>query len=200
MTAQNLPHIQGSILTPFSDGFELANDRNSLLSILTPAYIFLPSAYSDIPPILHFASSHSPKLEVVVKCGGCHSSTWASTDQGIVIDLSQLTGVRLSEDKQTIVVQGGANWGHVYEVASKANIDVVGAPWWFVGVGGSLVGGAQGHITPQYGQGIDNMLGATVVLADGQIVQTSATKEPDLFWAIRGTLPLEREQLYIDFL
>lgn len=193
MSAQNLPHIQGSILTPLSDGFELANDRNSLLSVLRPAYIFQPSAYSDIPPILHFASSHSPKLEVVVKSGGCHSSTWASTDQGIVIDLSRLTSVRLSEDKQTIVVQGGANWGHVYEVASKANVDVVGAPWWFVGVGGSLVGGAQGHITPQYGQGIDNMVGATVVLADGRIVTTSETEEPDLFWAIRGMFPLEHE-------
>ena len=74
----------------------------------------------------------------------------------------------------------------MYEVGSKEGIEVAGAPLWFVGVGGSLLGGAYGNLTSEHGLGIDNMVAATVVLADGRIVKTSATEEPDLFWAIRG--------------
>ena len=33
---------------------------------------------------------------------------------------------------------------------------------------------------------IDNLVAATVLLADGSIVQTDVEREPDLFWAIRG--------------
>jgi FAD/FMN-containing dehydrogenase len=31
-----------------------------------------------------------------------------------------------------------------------------------------------------------NLLDATIVLTDGRIVQSAATEEPDLLWAIRG--------------
>jgi FAD/FMN-containing dehydrogenase len=41
-------------------------------------------------------------------------------------------------------------------------------------------------MTRTFGLTIDNLVAATVVLADGSIVQCDATREPDLFWAIRG--------------
>src|ERR1051325_10010372 len=33
---------------------------------------------------------------------------------------------------------------------------------------------------------MDNLVAATLVLADGSVKQLSATSNPDLFWAIRG--------------
>ncbi|KAM6489923.1 hypothetical protein JOM56_014502 [Amanita muscaria] len=49
-----------------------------------------------------------------------------------------------------------------------------------------LVGGGYSNLSGQYGLAIDNLLEATVVLADGRIVTCNAAQEPDLFWAIRG--------------
>ena len=43
-----------------------------------------------------------------------------------------------------------------------------------------------GHLTRGMGLTIDNLVAATVVLADGSIVQTDAEREPELFWALRG--------------
>ena len=37
-----------------------------------------------------------------------------------------------------------------------------------------------------YGLTIDNLIGAEIITADGQVRRVSADNEPDLFWAIRG--------------
>ena len=177
--------IKGQVLTP-SSGEEYTNaiQRMSELSVLHPKYVVFPTVYEDIPSIIKFATSQC--LEIAVKGGGTSTSTWASTEGGLVIDLGKLKGVHVSSDKTTVTVQGGALWGDVYEVCKEAEIDVVGAPFWFVGVGGYLLGAGFSPLTGERGLAIDNVLGATVVLADGRIMKTSATEEPDLFWAIRG--------------
>jgi len=85
-----------------------------------------------------------------------------------------------------VLVQGGALWGDVYEETQKFGVDVVGAHFWFIGVAGYLLGGGYSRLSGDRGLGLDNVLAATVVLADGRVVKTSATEETDLFWAIRG--------------
>ncbi|KAF9559582.1 FAD-binding domain-containing protein [Agrocybe pediades] len=178
---------QAQVLTKESgEAFVEALRRNSTLSVLEAKYVVFPTQYPDIPPIIAHASSLSPPLEIAVKCGGAHSSTWASSAGGLVIDLGKLNKVTVSSDKKTVTVQGGARWGDVYSACQEASIDVVGGPFWFVGVGGYLTGGGYSPFTPQYGMAIDNIIDATVVLANGNIVKTSPTEEPDLFWAIRG--------------
>lgn len=179
--------IQGVVLSSTSADFEAALKRNSALSVLSAKLVVQPAVYEDIPAILAYVASQNPRPEIVVKCQGFHSSTWSSTDGGVVIDLSKLNKVTLSDDKKIVTIQGGANWGDVYELGKKEGFEVPGTPFWFIGVGGSMLGGAYGNWTAAHGLGIDNLVGATVVLADGRIVKTSATEEPDLFWAIRGT-------------
>src|ERR1044072_2069781 len=41
-------------------------------------------------------------------------------------------------------------------------------------------------IIGKHGLAMDNLVAATIVLADGSVKQLSATSNPDLFWAIRG--------------
>lgn len=183
--------LPGAVLVSKADGEEAytkALRRNSALSVLEAQFVVYPTEISHIPIVITYASTQSPPLEITVKSGGAHSSTWASSKDGIVIDLARLNAVTASTDKSTVVVQGGATWGDVYTVCQKANVDVVGGPFWFVGVGGYLTGGGYSPFTPERGMAIDNIISAVVVLADGRIVKTSAIEEPDLFWAIRGDL------------
>lgn len=189
--------VKGTILTPESgDAYTAALRRNSDLSILPAKIVVQPAAYEDIPPVIAYATGQTPPLEIAVKGGGAHSSTWASSDDGVVIDLSKLNKVTLAEDKKSISVQGGALWEDVYQVTAKAQVDVVGSPLWFVGVGGFTLGGGYGPLSGEHGLAIDNLLSATVVLADGRILQASSDEEPDLFWAIRGTFRATTCRIY----
>ena len=53
-------------------------------------------------------------------------------------------------------------------------------------IGGLTLGGGLGHLTGRYGLTIDNLIGATIVTADGEVRKLSANENEDLFWAIRG--------------
>src|SRR6185312_6510148 len=54
------------------------------------------------------------------------------------------------------------------------------------GIAGLTLGGGFGWLSRPFGMTVDNLIGADVVTAEGELVHASATDNPDLFWAIRG--------------
>src|SRR5262249_37904306 len=55
-----------------------------------------------------------------------------------------------------------------------------------VGMAGLTLGGGYGPLIGRFGLALDNLVGATVVLADGRIAVATPEDEEDLFWALRG--------------
>lgn len=55
-----------------------------------------------------------------------------------------------------------------------------------VGISGHFLHGGFGFSSHTHGLALDAVVGATVVLADGKLVEASETQNPDLFWALRG--------------
>jgi hypothetical protein len=68
-------------------------------------------------------------------------------------------------------------------------VTVIGGRAPTVGVGGLILGGGYFHFSPEFGLAADNVKTFEVVLADGSIVQASACKNSDLFWALKGGGP-----------
>ena len=55
-----------------------------------------------------------------------------------------------------------------------------------VGMTGWTLGGGYGQLNGVYGMGVDNLVSAQVVLADGSLVTASADGDADLLWCLQG--------------
>ncbi|CAG7936334.1 unnamed protein product [Penicillium nalgiovense] len=138
----------------------------------------------DISIALLWAQEYS--IDLAVKGGGHSTAGTSSSDGGLVIDLSRMNQVTVDIEQKTITSQGGATWKEVDEAGAAHGLAAVGGTVNHTGVGGLTLGGGYGWLSGEYGLAIDNLLSATVILADGHIVTASATENVDLFWGLRG--------------
>ncbi|KAF4982619.1 hypothetical protein FZEAL_1797 [Fusarium zealandicum] len=173
----------GSILLPGDEGYDQALERWSMACVKRAAVVVLPSNPQEASIAVKFAVSNHLQLTV---CGGGHSSSGASSSEGMVIDLRKMRKVKVDTAAQTVEFEGGCLWEDVDIALEQHGLATVGGVVNHTGVGGLTLGGGHGYLTPLYGLTIDNMLSAEVVLADGTIVEASEEVHPDLFWAIRG--------------
>ena len=138
----------------------------------------------DVRAAVEFAAGHG--LEIAVR-GGAHSMSGASVvDDGLVIDLSAMNGVRVDPEARRAVVAGGALLSDLDAATQAHGLAVPAGLVSHTGVGGLTLGGGMGWLTRLGGLTIDNLVSARVVTADGRARVASATQNPDLFWAIRG--------------
>ena len=155
-----------------------------MLTYLIQGAVLLARNAADISQAVRFAGEH--KLDLAVRGGGHSVSGTSSSQGGLVIDLSCMRNTAVDAAKKTITAEGGALWTDVDTAAAAAGLATVGGTVNHTGIGGLTLGGGYGWLSAKYGLVIDNLLNATVVLADGSIVKASKTEHPDLFWAIRG--------------
>jgi FAD/FMN-containing dehydrogenase len=149
-----------------------------------PAAIAYCADADDVAAAVKFANDRD--LRVAVRCGGHNGAGLGSVDDGIVLDLSDMHEVTVDHGAKTVQVQGGAKLGQVDAATHHYSLAVPAGIISTTGVGGLTLGGGVGHLTRKCGLTIDNLIGATVVLADGSIVEADEEREPDLFWALRG--------------
>jgi hypothetical protein len=104
-----------------------------------------------------------------------------------VVDLNKMRSVRVNQRAGTAVIDSGATLGEVYYAVSKASTQLAFAAGLCptIGVGGHLSGGGFGMLLRKYGAAIDSVLDATLVDAEGRLLDKKAMGM-DVFWAIRG--------------
>jgi FAD/FMN-containing dehydrogenase len=81
---------------------------------------------------------------------------------------------------------GGATWGEFDAATGAHGLATTGGVISSTGIAGLTLGGGLGWLMRSHGMSCDNLVGAELVTADGQVLRTSSTENSDLFWALRG--------------
>ncbi len=142
---------------------------------------------SGVADVIHCVNFGREKNLLLAVRGGSHGVDGpAVCNDGLVIDLSLMRGVRIDPEQRTANCQGGALQGDLDHEAEAFGLAVTGGQISTTGVGGLTLGGGLGWLMRHHGLAIDHLLSVDIVTADGQLRKASATENPDLYWAVRG--------------
>ena len=153
-----------------------------------PSMFVQPTSREDLTLLMKFANDTKQRL--VARSSGHNISNPVLAQDAITVDMSLFDHIEELDTTQKSVWAGP---GVLSETLNKQlhakGFAFPSAHTGFVTIGGYLLGGGMGWNMPQWGMGCGSVIGAEVMLADGKIVNTSETENPDLFWAIRGVGP-----------
>ncbi len=179
--------FQGEIVLPGSAGYDAARIVWNGMIDRRPAIVARCEGSDDVIRAIRFAREQA--LPIAVRSGGHSIGGFSTCDDGIVIDLSLMRGVRVDPEQRTAQVNGGALLGELDREAQAFGlacpVGVVG----HTGVAGLTLGGGMGRLQRRFGFTIDNLLSVDLVTADGELLHVSESEHPDLFWGMRGAGP-----------
>jgi FAD/FMN-containing dehydrogenase len=176
--------LRGALVRRTDAGYDAARTIWNGMIDKRPALIVRCAGVSDVIAAVNFARTNN--LVVAVRGGGHNVSGNAVCDDGLMIDLSGMTAVRVDPARRTARAEPGVLWRdfdretHVFGLATTGG--VVSA----TGVAGLTLGGGVGWLVRKYGMACDNLVSVDIVTADGQVRTASADENADLFWGVRG--------------
>jgi FAD/FMN-containing dehydrogenase len=184
MVRQLRAHLRGDVLVPGEDGYDAARRIWNGAIDHKPALIIRAAGISDALAAVDVAGTY--ELPFSVKGGGHGVAGYAVADGGLVLDLSGLKGIRVDPVAGRARVEAGLRYGELVKETQIFSLATPGGKLPNAGVAGTTLGGGIGWLLGKYGLGIDNLLGADIITADGRFLTTSEDEHPDLFWALRG--------------
>jgi FAD/FMN-containing dehydrogenase len=163
---------------------EYADASRSVFVAGTPMHVLRPRNVDDVRAAVRFTADAG--LPLSVRGGGHGFAGFGTNDGGVVLDLRHLAGVEVDLDRRLVRIGGGATWGQVATALSDHRLAISSGDTKSVGVGGLTLSGGIGWKVRKYGLALDNLVGAEVVTAAGQVVHTTPDDHPELFWGLRG--------------
>ena len=179
--AQNL---RGSVIGRDHPQYDEARKLYNAMIDKRPLLIARCTDVADVIAAVNFG--RDSKLPIAIRAGGHNGPGFGSVNDGLVIDLSLMKGVRVDPTNRTVRVAAGCVTGDVDHATHAFGQAVPFGVISTTGVAGLTLSGGHGYLSRQYGLTVDNLLEADVVLADGRFVTASATENSDLLWALRG--------------
>ncbi|MFL5724828.1 MAG: FAD-binding oxidoreductase [Chloroflexota bacterium] len=176
--------ISGVVIRPGDEAYDEARHVHNTLYDRRPALIVRAADAADVARSVTFANDHG--LELAVRAGGHGGAGYGTTDGGLVIDLSAMKGLHIDPERRLAWAQPGLTAGEYTAAAAAHGLTTPFGDTGSVGIAGLTLGGGIGWLVRKHGLTIDSLVSVELVTADGRLVTASETRNPDLFWAVRG--------------
>ncbi len=176
--------LRGALLFPGDDGYDKSRTVWNAMIDRRPGMVVRCSVVADIRKAISFAREQN--LLTAIKGGGHNIAGNAVCDGGLLVDLSNMRSVTVDPAARVAQVEPGATLAdfdrecQAFGLATPVGINST------TGLAGLTLGGGFGWLSRKYGMTVDNLIGADVITADGQLLHASDKENADLFWALRG--------------
>jgi hypothetical protein len=174
----------GEALLPSDAGYDGARSLWNGDIDRRPAVIARCTTAEQVGAAIRFARAHD--LEIAVRGGGHNFAGHGCCEGGLMIDLSRMDTVTVEPGARRAVCGGGTTWADLDVATQEHGLATIGGVISHTGVGGLTLGGGIGWLSRELGLACDNLVGATLVTADGRVLHASSEENADLFWALQG--------------
>jgi FAD/FMN-containing dehydrogenase len=176
--------LRGPVIRPADPGYDAARAIWNGAIDRRPACIARCTGVADVAAAVAFARERG--LLVAVRSGGHGVGGHALCEDGLVIDLSPMKGIRVDPMARTARAEAGVLWGELDRETQLHGLATVGGIVTHTGIAGLTLGGGLGWLMRKHGATVDNLLSVDLVTADGEALTASEDENPDLFWGVRG--------------
>jgi FAD/FMN-containing dehydrogenase len=176
--------LDGRVIGPEDPGYDEARGVFFTGFDRRPAAIVRVADASDVSRVVGLARETG--AELAVRSGGHGRAGYGTSEGGIVLDLSAMNGVEIDAEGRTAWAQTGVKAGDYTRATGEHGLATGLGDTATVGVGGITLNGGIGYLVRRNGLTIDDLLGAEVVTADGELLEVDEETHADLFWALRG--------------
>lgn len=184
MNSESFQGLGGRVVTPCDPSYSAARQDWNRAIQQFPVIINYCSTAQEVSRAVLWARENSIPLRM--RNGGHNYEGYSNGDCVLVIDVSEMSGITLNDQQQTVTVQGGVTNGQLYNFVASRGYPFPGGTCPTVGVCGYSLGGGWGLSCRIFGLGCDSIVEVQLVDAQGEIITANAQTNQDLFWALRG--------------
>ena len=176
--------FRGDLLRPGDSEYDAARGIWNGMVARKPGLIARCTDVADVQLAVRIAAAADALT--AIRCGGHSLAGFSTCNDGLVIDLSRMRQVSVDAQTRRAQFDGGCLLGDVDTATQKVGLAFPAGVVSHTGAAGLVLGGGTGWLNRLHGLSCDNVVGFTVVVADGSIVRANTKENPKLFWALRG--------------
>lgn len=172
------PHITAA--TPSSPNYASLRSCYIINNAIQPALIVRPQSADDVAELVSIMTAES--IPFTVRSGGHDMFSRCFANGTVTIDMRDIAYVKIDKGSQSARIGGGILIQNLADQLGKEGLVTATGTIPVVGYVGWATHGGYGILSPNYGLGADQILGAKVVSAQGEIIDA----DERLLKGIRG--------------